>query len=150
MIPGVIDNLRSYLPIAAGALVVAGVTSCSAAPGPVQQAFDQRYPGFDVVTWEQQPYGWEAAFGGDDGAYEAEFDFSGRWLETEVEVVDAAGFPAAARQAVQAANGGAHVDKWEIEVTPAGEFYEVEILGSDGEYYFDAAGRPAGNQFEDA
>jgi hypothetical protein len=94
--------------------------------------------------------GWEAASGGDDGAYEAEFDFSGGWLETEVEVVDAAGFPAAVRQAVHGVTRGGHVDKWEIEVTPAGEFYEVEILGSDGEHYFDAAGRPAENQFEDA
>jgi hypothetical protein len=150
MIPDVITDPRGYLRIAAAALVVASLTSCSAAPGSVQQAFDQRYPAFDVVTWERQPYGWEAAFGGDDGAYEAEFDFSGGWLETEVEVVDAAGFPAAVRQAVNGVTRGGHVDKWEIEVTPAGEFYEVEILGSDGEYYFDAAGRPAANQFEDA
>ena len=150
MIPGVITDLRRCLPIAAAALVVAGLTSCSAAPGPAQQAFDQRYPGFEVVEWEQHDYGWEAAFGGDDGAYEAEFDFSGRWLETEVEVVDAAGFPAAVRQAVHSTTGGLPVDKWEIEVTPAGEFYEIELLGSDGEYYFDAAGRQAENQFEDA
>ncbi len=150
MIPGVTTDLRGCLRIAAAALGVVGLTSCSGAPGPVQQAFDQRYPAFDVVTWEQQHYGWEAAFGGDDGAYEAEFDSSGRWLETEVEVVDAAGFPAAVRQAVQGATGGRAVDKWEIEVTPAGEFYEVETVGSDGEYYFDAAGRPAENQFEDA
>jgi hypothetical protein len=51
---------------------------------------------------------------------------------------------------VQGATGGRAVDKWEIEVTPAGEFYEVETVGSDGEYYFDAAGRAAENQFEDA
>ena len=134
----------------AAALIVAGATGCSAAPGPVQQAFDQRYPGFDVVMWEQQPYGWEAAFGGDDGAFEAEFDSSGRWLETEVEVVDAAGFPAAVRQAVQGVTRGGPVDKWEIEVTPTGEFYEIEILGSDGEYYFDATGQQVDNQYEDA
>lgn len=150
MIPDVITDLRGYLRVVATALAVASLTSCSAAPGAAQQAFDQRYPAFDVETWERQPYGWEAAFGGDDGAYEAEFDFSGRWLETEVEVVDAAGFPAAVRQAVHGVTGGGHVDKWEIEVTPAGEFYEVEILGSDGEHYFDAAGRPVENQFEDA
>jgi hypothetical protein len=150
MIPDVISEARRCRSIAVAALVVACVTGCSATPGAVQEAFDQRYPGFHVETWERQPYGWEAAFGGDDGAYEAEFDFSGRWLETEVEVVDAAGFPAAVRQAVQGATTGGHVDKWEIEVTPEGEFYEVEILGSDGEYYFDAAGRPVENQFEDA
>jgi hypothetical protein len=64
--------------------------------------------------------------------------------------VDAAGFPPAVRQAVQSATGGSHIEKWEIEVTPTGEFYEVEVLGSDGEWYFDAAGRPANNQYEDA
>jgi hypothetical protein len=42
------------------------------------------------------------------------------------------------------------VDKWEIEVTPAGEFYEIETLGSDGEYYFGATGRQVSNQYEDA
>jgi Putative beta-lactamase-inhibitor-like, PepSY-like len=141
--------LRRTLQLA-GVAAVAATTSCSGAPGPVQQAFDQRYPGFETVTWEQQPYGWEAAFGGDDGAYEAEFDASGQWLETEVEVVDAAGFPAAVRQAVQSVTGGSRVDKWEIEVTPQGEFYEIETLGSDGEYYFDPSGRQVSNQHEDA
>jgi hypothetical protein len=116
----------------------------------VQQAFDQRHPGFDDVVWEQQPYGWEAAFGGDDGAYEAEFGSSGVWLETEVEVVDAAGFPVAVRQAVHDVTRGSHVDKWEIEITPTGEFYEIETLGSDGEYYFDATGSQVSNQHEDA
>lgn len=139
-------RLLRLIPLAAVALAV---TACGAAPNAVQRAFDQRYPGFEVTTWEQQPYGWEAAFGGDDGAYEAEFDSSGRWLETEVEVVDAAGFPAAVRQAVQGVTGGRPVEKWEIEITPEGEFYEIEA-GFDGEYYFDAAGRQVRNQYEDA
>ena len=138
-----------FLPLVTAALVVA-LAGCGAAPGPVQQSFDQRYPGFEEVAWERQPYGWEAAFGGDDGAYEAEFDASGRWLETEVEVVDAAGFPTAVRQAVQGITGLRHVDKWEIEVTPTGEFYEIELRGSDGEYYFDASGRQVSNDYEDA
>jgi putative PepSY-like beta-lactamase-inhibitor len=136
--------------LAVGALVVLGATGCSGAPNAVQQAFEQRYPGVEVAAWEQQPYGWEAAFGGDDGAYEAEFDPAGRWLETEVEVVDAAGFPAAVRQAVQGVTGGGAVEKWEIEVTPEGEFYEIETVGSDGEHYFDATGRQVGNRYEDA
>lgn len=143
-------RFRRCLPLAGAALVLVGATGCGAAPGAVQQAFEQRYPTFDVVTWERQPYGWEAAFGGDDGSYEAEFDSSGRWLETEVEVVDGAGFPAAVRQAAWGMAGGGHVEKWEIEVTPAGEFYEIELLGSDGEYYFDATGRQASNDYEDA
>jgi hypothetical protein len=145
-----VTRVRSCLSIVAAVLVVVGVTGCGGAPSPVQQAFDHRYPGFDVTTWEQQPYGWEAAFGGDDGAYEAEFDFSGQWLETEVEVVDAAGFPAAVRQAVADVTRGAPVGKWEIEVTPAGEFYEIEPLDSDAEYYFDASGRQVDNRYEDA
>ena len=144
-----VTRIRRCLPVVA-ALFVAGVTGCGAAPGSVQQAFDQRYPGFDAVAWERQPYGWEAVFGGDDGAFEAEFDSSGQWLETEVEVVDAAGFPAAVRQVVQRVTAGALVDKWEIEVTPIGEFYEIETLGSDGEYYFDATGQQVANQYEDA
>ena len=136
--------------VLAAALVVLGAPGCSATPGAVQQAFERRYPGMEVEAWERQPYGWEAGFGGDDGVYEAEFDPSGRWLESEVEVIDAAGFPAAVREAVASATGGRQIDKWEIEITPDGEFYEVETLGSDGEFYFDPTGRPAANQFEDA
>jgi hypothetical protein len=145
-----ITRVRGYLPVVVAVLVVAGVTGCSAAPRPVQQAFDQRYPGFENVMWEQQHYGWEAAFGGDDGAFEAEFDSNGNWLESEVEVLEGAGFPPAVREAVRSATGGSHIEKWEIEVTPTGEFYEVEVLGSDGEWYFDAAGQQANNQYEDA
>ncbi len=136
------------VPVAA---VLVGVAGCGGAPGSaVQEAFQQRYPGSEVTAWEQQPYGWEASFGGDDGVYEAEFDPSGRWLESEVEVIDAAGFPAAVRQAVTAATGRQPIEKWEIEITPDGEFYEVEPAGSDAEYYVDATGRPAVNQYEDA
>jgi hypothetical protein len=145
----VITRASRILSVMAATLVVTGVTGCGAAPSPVQQAFQQRYPGAEPVTWERQPYGWEAAFGGDDGAFEAEFDSSGQWLETEVEVVDGAGFPAPVREAVRGMAGGA-VSKWEIEVTPAGEFYEIEIAGSDGEYYFDAGGRQVENRYEDA
>jgi hypothetical protein len=145
----VINRASRILSVMAATLVVTGVTGCGAAPSPVQQAFQQRYPGAEPVTWERQPYGWEAAFGGDDGAFEAEFDQSGQWLETEVEVVDGAGFPERVRSAVRAIAGGA-VEKWEIEVTPTGEFYEIEIVGSDGEYYFDATGQQVQNRYEDA
>jgi hypothetical protein len=34
--------------------------------------------------------------------------------------------------------------------SPDGEFYEIEIAGTDGEYYFDATGRRADNRYEDA
>ncbi len=61
---------RRFPPVLVGALVVLGTAGCAGAPGAAQQAFEQRYPGFEVVSWEQQPYGWEAAFG-DDGVYEA-------------------------------------------------------------------------------
>ncbi len=51
-------HVRAFLPIAAAALVLASATGRSGAPGAVQQAFDQRYPEFEVAAWEQQqPYG---------------------------------------------------------------------------------------------
>ena len=143
-------RMRKCLPIALIVVAGAGVAGCSGVPRAAEQTFEQRYPGVEVASWEQQPYGWEAAFGGDDGAWEAEFDGSGRWLETEVEVVDAAGFPAAVRDAVAATPGGAWISKWEIEITPDGEFYEIETAASGGEYYFDATGRQVANRYEDA
>jgi hypothetical protein len=54
------------------------------------------------------------------------------------------------REAARGVTGTGTVGKWEIEVTPTGEFYEIEIAGTDGEYYFDATGRRADNRYEDA
>jgi hypothetical protein len=51
---------------------------------------------------------------------------------------------------VQGSAGPGQVGKWEIEVTPNGEFSEVELLGSDGERYIDASGRQATDDDEDA
>jgi hypothetical protein len=128
------------------------VAGCGA-PDPVERAFAERHPGVDA-QWEQQPYGWEAAFTASGVEHEVEFDDDGRWLETEREVVPGAGdptagFPPAVIDAIRR-DGISSVGKWEIEETPAGTFYEIEPSTGDGEYYYDGTGAPAPNTNEDA
>jgi hypothetical protein len=83
--------------------------------------------------------------------YEAEFSPDGRWLETEYEVSDSQ-FSAAVLQRVKQEHPDYQITKREIEITPQGIFYEVEIQrgGEQVELYFDARGLPAPNTNEDS
>lgn len=135
--------------LAAAALALAG---CGA-PDPVEQAFAARHPGVSA-EWEQQPYGWEAAFEAAGVEHEVEFDADGRWLETEREVIEGRGdpsaaFPPAVIEAIQR-DGIFSVGKWEVEETPTGTFYEIEPTSGDGELYYDPTGARAANAHEDA
>ncbi|MBD1844361.1 PepSY-like domain-containing protein [Cyanobacteria bacterium FACHB-63] len=129
------------------------LVSCSpshAVPNPVQQAFNLKYPGVNA-RWEGKPYGYEAVFVKDGREYEAEFSRSGQWLETEYEV-EADQFSAIVLERVRQQYPGYAVTKHEIELTPNGTFYEVEIErgNEEIELYFDDRGNPVGNANEDA
>lgn len=137
----------------AGLVGAALVLMGCGAPDPVEQALAARHPGVGV-EWEQQPYGWEAAFREDGFEYEVEFDDGGRWLETEREVVQGTGdpttgFPPAVIDAIRR-DGVTSVGKWEIEETPTGTYYEIEPDTGDAEYYYDPTGARAANANEDA
>ncbi len=82
---------------------------------------------------------------------EAEYNASGQWLETEVEVEEAA-FSKAVLDRIRQLYPQYTITKREIETTPNGTFYEVEITLGDQELelYFDANGNPATNSNEDS
>ncbi|MCP2728024.1 PepSY-like domain-containing protein [Limnofasciculus baicalensis] len=119
-------------------------------PQNVQNALLAKYPGASA-TWEIQPYGYEAVFNQNGIEYEAEFSQNGQWLETEYEVSDAQ-FPATLLQKIQLDYPGYQITKREIELTPQGIFYEVEVEqgGAQIELYFDERANPANNSNEDA
>lgn len=134
-------------------LVSLALVSCSSSytvPNSIQQAFNLKYPGVNA-KWEEQPYGYEAVFMKDGREYEAEFSRSGQWLETEYEV-EAAQFSAIVLERVRQQYSGYAVTKHEIELTPKGTFYEVEIErgNEEIELYFDDRGNPVSNANEDA
>jgi hypothetical protein len=123
--------------------------SSESAPAAVLQAFDAQYPG-NKPKWEAQPYGYEAVFTKAGLEYEAEYSASGTWLETEYEVHESQFSPAVLQRLKQQYPGYA-ITKHEIELTPQGTFYEVEIEanGQERELYFDDQANPAVNQHED-
>lgn len=123
----------------------------SQVPQIVQSAFASKYPG-KTPQWELQPYGYEAVFFENGREYEAEFSDSGQWLETEYEVSSDNQFSDAVLRSVRTQYPGYTITKREIEITPVGTFYEVEVEnGSDEiELYFDNRGNQVNNSNEDA
>jgi Putative beta-lactamase-inhibitor-like, PepSY-like len=119
-------------------------------PAAVQTAFTAKYPGI-TPEWESQPYGYEAIFSQNGIEYEAEFSSNGQWLETEYEVQDNQ-FPPQVLQRVKQEYPGYAITKREIEITPRGTFYEVEVErdGQQIERYYDKNANPVQNSNEDA
>lgn len=144
--------LRAARRLATAAVIGAGLAGCGgdAVPAAVEQAYDRIYPDTNP-RWSRQPYGYEAVIVINEFEYEAEFAGDGTWLETEYELA-APAFPPAVIEAIQREYPGADISKYEIEVTPAGVFYEIEVEqgGSQTERYYDAQGEPADNSNEDA
>jgi hypothetical protein len=119
-------------------------------PAVVQQAFLARYPNTQT-TWESQPYGYEAVFVKDGIEYEGEFSGEGQWLETEYEVSEMQ-FPLTVKEQVYRNYPDYAITKYEIELTPSGTFYEVEVERGDVEIelYFNDQANPTQNNHEDA
>jgi hypothetical protein len=119
-------------------------------PDAVLQAFNTTYP--DVSPqWELMPYGYEAVFVQDGLEYEVEYSSAGEWLETEYEVQELQ-FPQAVLQTVRQQYPNYTITKYEVELTPLGTFYEVEVEGNgqEIELYFNEQGQPTTNSNEDA
>ena len=131
-------------------LVGACGSSGADVPGEVARAFEAEYPDASP-EWRVQPYGYEAVYTEDGQEYEVEYSGSGEWLETEFEV-SRGQFSPLVLDRVRRENPGYAITKREIELTPRGTFYEVEVEGEGQqiEYYFDDQARPAENTNEDA
>ncbi len=133
-----------------------GLASCggsgsdASVPDAVVQTFNTTYPNISP-QWEPMPYGYEAVFVQDGLEYEVEYSSTGEWLETEYEVQEFQ-FPQAVLQTVRQQYPNYVITKYEIELTPLGTFYEVEVEGNgqEIELYFDEQGQPAANYNEDA
>lgn len=141
---------RSIVVTIAGLTLLGCQSSQTTVPNSVQQAFHLRHPGVKAV-WEEQPYGYEAVFEKDGIEYEAEYSPDGQWLETEFEV-NANQFSSIVLERVRQQYPDYAITKHEIELTPNGTFYEVEIeRGSEEhELYFDDRANRVPNMNEDA
>ncbi|QSJ16871.1 PepSY-like domain-containing protein [Nostoc sp. UHCC 0702] len=134
----------------AGAILILSACHSSEVPQTVQSAFLKKYPGV-LPDWEPQAYGYEAVFIDKGIEYEAEFSQDGQWLETEYEVLETQ-FPLIVLEQIRQKYPDYVITKREIELTPQGTFYEVEVERGDEEIelYFDERANPASNSNEDA
>jgi hypothetical protein len=118
-------------------------------PEAVKAAFQAKYP--DIPhTWQKHDYGYEAVFTEDNIQYEAEFSDTGEWLETEYYVTEKE-FPSIILNRIKEERPGFIVTKYEIEITPKGIFYEVDITDGEleEELYLDGNGNLHVDLYED-
>jgi uncharacterized membrane protein YkoI len=103
------------------------------------------------AEWVKTRYGLEAIFKQNGRTYEVEFDHLGKWLETELEDVPAIEIPTNVIEAAKKLYPTARISEYEIEMTPKGTFYEVEMTTDNGEVelYFDGKGNRTKNENED-
>jgi hypothetical protein len=118
-------------------------------PQTVEAAFKLKHP--DVPhTWHRHHYGYEAIFTQNNIKYEAEFSETGEWLETEY-YVTATNFPTAILKKIKQEYPQFTITKYEVELTPQGIFYEVDITDgeTEEELYFDSNGNSQVDLYED-
>lgn len=118
-------------------------------PEAVKAAFKAKYA--DIPhTWQKHDYGYEAVFKQNNILYEAEFSATGEWLETEYYVTEK-DFPAVVLKQIKEKRPGFIVTKYEIEITPKGIFYEVDITDGEleEELYLDSNGNLQVDLYED-
>jgi uncharacterized membrane protein YkoI len=103
------------------------------------------------VNWQERKYGYEAIFEKSGRTYEVEFDKTGNWLETELEDVPAIEIPNKIIQTVKRDYPNHRIQEFEIEFTPKGTFYEIEMVSGtqETELYYDSQGKKTENMNED-
>lgn len=118
-------------------------------PQAVKAAFQAKYSDISH-TWQKHDYGYEAVFTQNNIKYEAEFSETGEWLETEHYVTEK-DFPPIVLNLIKQERPGYIITKYEIEITPKGIFYEVDITDGEleEELYFDSRGNPHTDLYED-
>ncbi len=115
-------------------------------------------------VWQKHHYGYEAIFTQKNLKTEVEFSDTGEWLETEY-LVTVKEFPVVVLKRIKQEYPNFMITKYEIEVTPHGQFYEVDITDgephgqfyevditdgdTESELYFDVNGNPKLDLYED-
>ncbi|WP_242048156.1 MULTISPECIES: PepSY-like domain-containing protein [Nostocales] len=133
----------------AGCDIVSNQDKLPETPASVESAFTNKYSEKPRL-WQRNYYGYEATFIKKNVKYEAEFSETGEWLETEYYVTEKE-FPDVILKRIRQEYPTFKITKYEIEITPKGNFYEVDITDGEMEYelYFDVHGNTQVDMYED-
>ena len=102
-------------------------------PDVVLKNFKAKYPNANSVKWEKDEYIFVVEFILDGQEYEAEFDKTGKWLETEKEI-KIGDLPEAIQKVLNAKYSGYEIGEAEyVETADYGIIYDVVIEKSDKE-----------------
>lgn len=137
------------------AMLIFAIAACNSSdksldvPAIVDAAFKNEYSDIPRI-WQKNYYGYEATFIQNNIKYEAEFSDTGEWLETEYYVTEKE-FPEIVLKRIRQEYPTFKITKYEIEITPQGNFYEVDITDGEMEYelYFDVNGNTQVDLYED-
>jgi uncharacterized membrane protein YkoI len=115
----------------------------SQVPAAVQTGFVTKFPSIASANWAKTPYGYESNFMQDGMPYEADFSEKGEWQKTEHK----GELPPNIQSKIDQQHSGATIIKQQIEDTPKGMFYQVDLQheGQVVKLYFDSQGNPAQN-----
>ena len=108
-------------------------------PDVVLQNFQAKYPHANAVKWEKEGGIFNVEFILDGQEYEAEFDKTGKWLETEKEI-NISDLPQAIQKVLNTRYSGYEIEEAEyVDTAEYGIIYEVVIAKGDKEIeiYFD-------------
>jgi uncharacterized membrane protein YkoI len=96
-------------------------------PSPVKDSFTKRFPNAKDVSWSKEnATEFEAEFKTNDREQSANFDQTGKWVETETEI-KTKDLPAAVQAALAKEFSGYKVEEAELNESSNSTLYEVEI-----------------------
>jgi len=96
-------------------------------PEQVKSAFAKKFPNAKHVEWgKESEMEWEAEFKINGMEYSANYDASGKWLETESEI-SKKDLPESIKTTITKDYSDYKADEAEISETPEGVFYEIKL-----------------------
>jgi hypothetical protein len=98
-----------------------------AVPTKVEKAFHQKFPEVKKVRWDKENANvWEAEFKMDGKEWSANFDETGKWLETEMEIGKGE-IPDNIQRVLNEKYAGFKIEESEKTETMEGKFFEFEM-----------------------
>ncbi len=104
------------------------------APANVKAAFAQKFPDAKKIKWgAESEKEWEAEFVKDGKEYSANFDITGKWMETEYEISEKE-IPAPVKAAIAKEFAGFKIEESEVSETAEARLFEFVLAKAKEKY----------------